>query len=197
MTQSPSRFDRETYFDVRRVAVPEVPEARTTWFKVDHQSFLIGPDYHDNLQEAEWYIGCFQTALERLFARSETQRPEDEQPTCPVCGGDCSGANPPVANCPLKLRSDKDDEVRMWKARAEYYLEQLEAARSAIRPTHISAMSPDLKAHLAARSETTPPLTFSAEEASRILKRWSQDVPVTIEDAVLLEKLGRSTRNTA
>lgn len=28
----------------------------------------------------------------------------DRQGVCPICGGDCAGANPPVTNCPMRLQ---------------------------------------------------------------------------------------------
>lgn len=31
---------------------------------------------------------------------------------CPLCGYDCEGANPPVADCPLKAKKRSADELR-------------------------------------------------------------------------------------
>lgn len=33
---------------------------------------------------------------------------------CPVCGGDCAGANPPVVSCPVRLANRAMEERGLW-----------------------------------------------------------------------------------
>lgn len=57
------------------------------------------------------------------LAGEPTQLPEQ----CPVCGGDCAVANPPVMNCPLRSEEDAQpplkpllDPVLPGETRREY-----------------------------------------------------------------------------
>jgi hypothetical protein len=40
-----------------------------------------------------------------------------EREVCPICGGDCAGANPPMVFCPMRDGMPEFDEAEFEKAK--------------------------------------------------------------------------------
>lgn len=61
---NPARF--RPYFVVMPAIVADEPAACRIEFKVGNQMFRFGPEYCDDVDHAEWFIGMACTALHNL-----------------------------------------------------------------------------------------------------------------------------------
>ena len=64
------------YTAIRHIVVEDAPDATTVWFRVNQQSFEVGP-FMDTVQEAVWV--CLQLAKAILtILREHNKLPEDQ-----------------------------------------------------------------------------------------------------------------------
>ena len=60
--------EMERFTEIKPIIVEGLPDARTVWLKVDHQSFCIN-DYSEDTDHAEWTRDMLCIALARMVAQ--------------------------------------------------------------------------------------------------------------------------------